>query len=189
MTIEERFWSKINIGDKDECWEWQAKKIRAGYGLFKVGGKDRLAHRIAYEMSYDDFDRGLFVCHRCDNPACCNPNHLWQGTPKENIQDAVSKGRMAVGIRNGQYTHPEKVPRGDKSGSRLHPEKVIRGEKHPLSKLDWDKVIEIRNSLEPIKKLATKYAVNYTTIWKIKENRAWNELYKIAAVAAGKGME
>lgn len=103
-TIEERFWSKVAIGTPGECWEWQRSRKGDGYGQFRVspGESPQRASRIAWALTYGEIPVGLWVLHRCDNPPCCNPHHLFLGTPADNHADMVAKGR-ACGPRRESY--------------------------------------------------------------------------------------
>jgi hypothetical protein len=88
------------------CLLWLGKVGTDGYGLFKVGGKRRAAHRVSYEIHKGPIPPGLWVLHRCDTPACVNPEHLFLGTHADNMRDMVAKGRMAgTGGINAAKTH------------------------------------------------------------------------------------
>lgn len=93
----QRFWDKVDTSG--DCWEWQASTRGKGtgdtsYGAFRFDGKIILAHRFAYSLVFGNIPDGLCVCHHCDNPLCVNPSHLFLGVQKDNIQDAIAKGRF-----------------------------------------------------------------------------------------------
>lgn len=81
------------------CWEWTGSKDKDGYGKFSLNG-DMRAHRASYVLFIGKLKNGLFVCHSCDNPSCVNPEHLWQGTPKDNITDMYKKKRHPFSLLN-----------------------------------------------------------------------------------------
>lgn len=105
------FWAHVIVGVPEACWEWQAFVNDRGYGQGTAAGRRFLAHRRAWELTQGcAIPDGLFVCHRCDNPPCCNPAHLFLGTNSDNVADMDAKGRRGiVGFRFGTEHHSSKL--------------------------------------------------------------------------------
>jgi hypothetical protein len=95
-TIDD-FWANIRIREPEECWEWQASTVGEGYGSFSWESKNVYAHRFAWSLVNGPIPSGMFICHKCDNRLCCNPNHLFLGTQQDNMQDKMNKGRAPAG--------------------------------------------------------------------------------------------
>lgn len=113
-----RFWIKVAItANPDKCWEWTGSFKGGKYGKFMLGGKGISPHRLSYFFSNKSIDPNLCCLHKCDNPPCVNPNHLFLGTPKDNAVDRMNKGRGGI----------------------------VRGGKNATSKLTPQQVLEIRN--------------------------------------------
>lgn len=147
------FWERVDKSRVDGCWEWNGRRHEDGYGEIDWHGKTKKAHRVAYELTFGSIPQGMNVCHRCDNPPCCNPAHLFLGTQSENIQDMDNKGR-----RNSKYP-------------------VHRGEKHPFHKLSIAKVSEIRKRYASGEitqsELGEEYGVDNSCVSRIVRNLAW----------------
>lgn len=88
-----RFWSKVDQRAPEACWPWRASRSINGYGRILLNGKLEVAPRIAWAITHGEDPGPYDVCHSCDNPACCNPAHLWRGTRQQNLRDMVKKRR------------------------------------------------------------------------------------------------
>jgi hypothetical protein len=93
QTFEQKLWSYIDRRGENECWNYTKGLDRDGYGHFYFDGKTYRAHRAVYKVSKGPIPKGYYVCHTCDNPTCCNPEHLIIGTPKENMRQMAERGR------------------------------------------------------------------------------------------------
>lgn len=146
------FWSKVSRRAPSECWEFTGARDENGYGRLSVYSHGTsLAHRKAWEETNGPIPPGMFVCHRCDNPPCCNPGHLFLGTNLDNTRDRVAKGR----------------PGGTRS--------PLRGESALNAKLDAEKVREIRRLAEQTggPELARRFGVAHSLIYRIVRRKAW----------------
>lgn len=111
MTIEERFWSKVDTSGV--CWNWTAATNNMGYGVFGIDRGLVYAHRFAYSLVHGDIPEGLFVCHHCDNPRCVKPRHLFVGTQGDNMRDSVAKGRARQHHSQGEDHASSKISEKD----------------------------------------------------------------------------
>lgn len=100
VPLEVRFWEKVVRKGANDCWLWTAATDNHGYGQIMLGSyrsankRPHKAHRVAWELMRGPIPDGMLVCHRCDNPRCCNPSHLFLGDQRANMRDASDKGRI-----------------------------------------------------------------------------------------------
>lgn len=158
-TIEEEFIEKFyryfTFSITNECWEWNRKIRRNGYGVFTYKNRQILAHRFSYTLFYGEVPESLLVCHSCDNRKCVNPDHLFLGESVDNVHDMIRKGRHS-------------------------PPPTFYGEKHSrafskLSKEDVINIFNLKDTLQfgDIKKIAKEYGVSTATISSIMSGSRW----------------
>lgn len=96
------FWKYVDKKGRTACWEWKASRHWIGHGQFNVFGVSTGSHRVAMMIHLGrKLKKGEFICHKCDNPPCCNPRHLFIGTQRDNMLDMVNKRRGLIGVKNG----------------------------------------------------------------------------------------
>ena len=179
----EDVWKKIDIKSDDDwwrCWEWMGGLFNSGYGAFSILHKSYRVHRIVYEQTIGPIPDGLLVCHSCDNPSCCNPNHLWLGTSKDNVVDREQKGRgkRLCGIQHPFFNkHCSEETKKKISIALKH---LNEGEKSGQSKLTEEDVLEIREMFSTGKyyqwELGEIFGVCQAEISMIVNNKKWKYL-------------
>lgn len=109
LTDLERFWEKVEIVGVDDCWEWQGHKNPRGYGHFSIKHQMVKAHRYSWTIQNGEIPAGMVICHRCDNPPCVNPNHLFMATQEDNVHDMENKGRRVTVVKHGEESTNAKL--------------------------------------------------------------------------------
>ena len=151
-SLRRRMGEYVKVGSPDECWEWIAKARNAkGYGHISAGRAFKFkAHRVAWALANGPIPDSGHVLHRCDNPSCCNPNHLFLGSKKENTHDMMAKGRM------------KKPP-------------THWGEAHHMAKFDLATAIKISKDPRTARVIAEEYGVCTQTVYRLKRGETWRE--------------
>jgi hypothetical protein len=171
QPTEERFWPHVH--KTDTCWLWTSGCNEHGYGRISHNRRMELAHRISWMLHNGSIPKGLFVLHRCDNPPCVNPDHLWLGTYTDNARDMAAKGRQVF------QRHPERAARGARNGNATHPETRPRGEQHPSAKLtenDVHAIRKLRGAGRTMPSLAAQFGVIEGTIKRIVYRKIWKHI-------------
>lgn len=150
--LERRFFAKVERRGCAECWPWTAAKTERGYGRLTAGrGVNLKAPRVAYALEHRASPGTFDVCHECDNPECCNPDHLFLGKAADNVRDAVDKGRNAA-------------------------PPIHVGDAHPQAKLTEGRVRHIRTSGLPAATLAAHHGVTVKTIYEVRRHNTWRHV-------------
>lgn len=147
-SITDKEWFLSRVAQGDGCWMWQRSLDAHGYGQTWFRRKVSKAHRVAWTVLVGEIPEGLHVLHKCDNPPCVNPDHLFLGTNQDNIRDRLSKNR----------------PRGG-----------VRGASHRSAKLSWDQVEEIRRRYiwGNGRALGREFGVTHASIVRIVNKTGW----------------
>jgi hypothetical protein len=145
--LAERFWAKVKRGNA--CWIWKAYRNANGYGTIGQGGRQAphlLAHRVSWMIHFGPIPEKLAVLHKCDNPACVKPSHLFLGTHDDNMKDAAVKGRTA------------------------------KGEGHGLSKLKKSAIFLIRSMECRQTEIADTFGITQSNVSRIRNNHTWKHI-------------
>ncbi len=150
IIVSERFWSRVNVVERKRCWTWLGAKDNYGYGQFRMDGKTIRAPRMAFFLRNGRWPNN--ACHKCDNPICCNPDHIFDGTRSDNMRDMVRKGRNKTDI----------------------------GEKHGGSVLTDSKVTSMRRDyktgLKSLEFIASEYGCSQSTAQRVISRTNWRHL-------------
>lgn len=139
-----------NVRKTAGCWEWAGFRDPNGYGRLRVSDRPELAHRISWKLHCHEITSAQHVLHRCDNPCCVNPAHLFLGDQAANNADKIAKKRQRFG--------------------------VSRGEDHGCHKLTEEQVLEIRASVGPSVKVGERYGVSGRQVRDIRRRKSWRHL-------------
>jgi hypothetical protein len=146
-SLADRFWEKVL--KTDSCWLWRGAIGDSGYGhIADENRKTKIASRVSWELHYGSIPAGLHVLHRCDNPPCVRPDHLFLGTDADNAADMYAKGRQHK----------------------------ARGEAHPRAKLTEDQVRAIRQGRRTDAAFAREFGVTATAIYSVRRGQTWRHV-------------
>ena len=163
----ERFNAKYN--KSEGCWNWKACCNNKGYGLFAVRSPKKMnfvASRFQWILTFGPIPAGAFVCHRCDNPLCVRPDHLFLGTQLDNMRDAAKKNRCALGERNGMAKITEDIVREIREYAQFHPRTITH-----LGRWGHGRIVP--NSHADI---AQRFGVSRAQVQRILANQRWGHV-------------
>lgn len=168
---KELFWRKVSVKGPDECWPWIGATLESGCGQIRIAGKNYLASRLSIFIHSGKDPAPLFACHKCDNPNCVNPAHLFTGTHSDNMNDMVAKCR--------HWIRRDKM-KGDNNPSRRHPERLSRGEEHYAARITADGVRTLRAAYQAggrtQQSLAEEFGIDQTTVSLIVCRKKWKHV-------------
>lgn len=156
-TLLARLYCKLKVNDVSGCWEWVGDRLAFGYGKLSIAGVQHRASRLSYELHIGDPGE-LWVLHTCDNPPCCNPNHLFLGTHADNMRDCSEKRRT------GFQSKPHLYHKG------------MKGEANPRAVLTAEQAAAIKHSVGFARIVADQYGVSESLVREIRKGRAWRHI-------------
>lgn len=160
MATANDFWTRVVKGTESQCWPWKKALFHGGHGAVIFEGRQDRAHRVAWILVRGPIPPGMCVLHKCDNPPCCNPSHLFLGTRSDNIADRHAKGRDARGARSGRRTKPFSTA-GESNGRAKLTRKCVQ------------EIKILRSNGLTLSQLAASYGVGISAIHRIVSGKGW----------------
>lgn len=151
IPLLDRIESKYEAVTESGCWIWTASVNKAGYGQISMPGRPMLAHRVCWEFYKGPIPNGKFICHKCDTPGCINPDHMFVGDHRDNMQDMRNKGR---------------APKVESA----------KGDKNKSSKISNETALAIFNAEGPQREICKTFNVSRSTLQAIKYGRQWSSV-------------
>lgn len=152
MDIVKRFWSRVDRTDNEnDCWLWQGGRSGDRYGYFFIHPRNQLAHRVSWMFTHGTIPDGMKVCHKCDRVLCVNPNHLFLGTQRDNVEDMHGKGRAHKASGEGHS-------------------------KTYLSELQVREIFKLYEEGVSTKAIAQRFGTNKYTLSNLRRGRTWRHL-------------
>jgi len=167
-SIRKRLAKYTSKSEGGGCWNWTGHLNEKGYAMMSAGRKISLrASRVVYLLKHGYFNEALYVCHKCDNPKCVNPDHLFLGTAKDNTHDMIQKNRMSRPPVHYGSTHP----------LVRNPQLSARGAKNGNSSIDDDRALQIYESEGSVRELSNRFGLSPSAIHSIKMKKTWRHIH------------